>query len=177
VLDLGLSEIDGWAVLERIREVSDVPVMVVTARNLETDKARGRLSGADDYLAKPSAELLARIKALLRRSSPTDDAQREYRHARLAVDVATRTVVANGHRVELTPTEFRLLALLVRHAGQVFLAARDPGAGLARPLGHRPRRVRFTALNLRRKLRWSSLPESPIETVRGFGCRYRATAG
>jgi DNA-binding response OmpR family regulator len=175
LLDLNLPVLDGWSVLERIRDVSAVPVMVLTARGLETDKARGLLSGADDYLTKPfgGAELVARIGGLLRRSPRQGDGPRAYADARLEVDFETRAVVVDGRAVTLTPTEFRLLALLVRHPAQVLSPLEILEQSWHDPSGIGTGRVKFTVLNLRRKLGWSDVAVSPIETVRGFGYRYR----
>jgi DNA-binding response OmpR family regulator len=176
LLDLNLPVLDGWSVLERIRDVSTVPVMVLTARGLETDKARGLLSGADDYLTKPfgSAELMARISGLLRRAPRRDAGPRAYVDAQLRIDFESRDVVVDGGSVALTPTEFRLLALLVRHPGQVLSPLEILERGWHDPSGIGTGRVKFTVLNLRRKLGWADVAISPIETVRGFGYRYRA---
>ncbi|HMD46376.1 MAG TPA: response regulator transcription factor [Acidimicrobiales bacterium] len=175
VLDVGLPGLDGWSVLERIRDVSDVPVMVLTARGLETDKARGLLSGADDYLTKPfsNAELVARVRALLRRSLPVSDGPSVYDDGILRLDFAAHTVTCRQQVVELTPTEFRLLAVLARQAGQVLSARQLLEQGWHDPSGIGTGRVKFTVLNVRRKLGWSDVSSSPIETVRGFGYRYR----
>ena len=175
LLDLNLPVLDGWSVLERIRDVSAVPVMVLTARGLETDKARGLLSGADDYLTKPfgSAELVARIGGLLRRASRRGDGPLTYVDSRLRVDFETRGVVVDDISVTLTPTEFRLLALLIRQPGEVLSPLEILERGWHDPSGIGTGRVKFTVLNLRRKLGWSEVTASPIETVRGFGYRYR----
>ena len=176
LLDLNLPVLDGWSVLERIRDVSSVPVMVLTARGLETDKARGLLSGADDYLTKPfgSAELVARIGGLLRRTPRAGAGPRAYVDSRLYVDFESRDVVVDGRSVALTPTEFRLLALLVRHPGQVLSPLEILAQGWHDPSGIGTGRVKFTVLNLRRKLGWADVTVCPIENVRGFGYRYRA---
>jgi len=178
VLDVGLPALDGWSVLERIRDVSDVPVMLLTARGLETDKARGLLSGADDYLTKPfsNAELVARVGALLRRSPPVTEGPSVYDDGRLRVDFSTHEVQRAGEDVKLTPTEFRLLSVLVRQTGQVPSPRQLLEQGWHDPSGIGTGRVKFTVLNLRRKLGWDDAENSPIETVRGFGYRYRAPA-
>lgn len=175
VLDLGLPKLDGWTVLERLRHVSDVPVLLLTARGLEQDKVRGLLGGADDYLTKPygNDELVARLGSLLRRKPPQHDPT-VYDDGRVRVDLARGGVEVAGSPVPLTPTEFRLLAALVRHPGQVLthdqlleLAWREaPGAGRGR--------IKFAILGLRRKLGWTDGETSPIESVRGFGYWYVA---
>ncbi|MEN3309570.1 MAG: hypothetical protein V7603_5772 [Micromonosporaceae bacterium] len=180
VLDVGLPEMDGWQVLERLRDVSDVPVLVLTAHGQETDKVRGLRSGADDYLTKPfaNAELLARVEALLRRSSNAATwASQVYDDGLLNLDPTGRRAYVHGEEVRLTPTEFRLLNALVRHAGAVL----SPNQLLAQawddPTGIGQERVKFAVLRLRRKLGWTDPETSPIESVRGFGYRYRRPSG
>ena len=179
VLDIGLPRLDGWTVLERLRHVSDVPVLLLTARGLENDKVRGLLSGADDYLTKPygNDELVARVGSLLRRKPPRPDNPSIYDDGLLRVDFAAGGVAVEGAPVALTPTEFRLLATLVRHAEQVLthdqlleLAWHEvPGSGRGR--------IKFAVLGLRRKLGWADAARSPIESVRGFGYRYVSPSG
>jgi DNA-binding response OmpR family regulator len=175
VLDVGLPGLDGWSVLERIRHRSDVPVLVLTARGLESDKVRGLLSGADDYLTKPFSndELVARVGALLRRARTTTPTTPEFVDARLRIDFGDNRVHLGETEVALTPSEFRLLAALVRHSGQVLTNAQLLEQAWHDPSGIGPGRVKFTVLSLRRKLGWTDLDGCPIETVRGFGYRYR----
>jgi DNA-binding response OmpR family regulator len=176
ILDIGLPGLDGWQVLERLRDVSDVPVLLLTAHGQESDKVRGLRGGADDYLTKPftNAELVARVEALLRRSAgPASWADEVYDDGVLRIDPAARRTFVAGEEVRLTPTEFRLLNVLVRHAGAVL----SPNQLLAQawddPTGIGPERVKFAVLRLRRKLGWTDPDASPIESVRGFGYRYR----
>jgi DNA-binding response OmpR family regulator len=181
VLDVGLPEMDGWQVLERLRDVSDVPVLVLTAHGQEAEKVRGLRGGADDYLTKPfaNAELLARVEALLRRSSGNQNnwASQVYDDGVVHLDPTKRRVYVKGDEKRLTPTEFRLLNALVRHAGAVL----SPNQLLAQawddPTGIGQERVKFAVLRLRRKLGWSDPDDSPIESVRGFGYRYRRNGG
>lgn len=175
ILDLSLPVLSGWAVLERIRTVSQVPVMVLTARDLERDKVRGLMSGADDYLTKPfgNDELVARVGALLRRSPPQDDEDAVYDDGLLRIDFGTRDVRVDGRTVDLTPTELRLLTALVRSARQVLSPSQLLVQGWNDSSGASPGRVKFSVLGLRRKLGWADLRTSPIENVRGFGYRYR----
>jgi DNA-binding response OmpR family regulator len=170
---------DGWQVLERLRDVSDVPVLLLTAHGQESDKVRGLRGGADDYLTKPftNAELVARVEALLRRSAgATSWADEVYDDGVLRIDPASRRTYVDGAEVRLTPTEFRLLNVLVRHVGAVL----SPNQLLAQawddPTGIGPERVKFAVLRLRRKLGWTDPDASPIESVRGFGYRYRRPA-
>ncbi len=126
LLDVVMPRMDGWQTLDRIRDVSDIPVIILTGkRRAEEDIVRGLDCGADDYLLKPvgNRELVARVKAALRRAelSSSADAKREitYSDGFLTVDVAERKVIVNGERVKLTPREFRLFALLVENAGRI----------------------------------------------------------
>src|SRR3954452_13696439 len=109
VLDVGLPEMDGWQVLERLRDVSDVPVLVLTAHGQEAEKVRGLRGGADDYLTKPfaNAELLARVEALLRRAGSGASWENQvYDDGLLRLDPTGRMVLVSGHEVRLTPIEF-----------------------------------------------------------------------
>ena len=179
ILDIGLPGMDGWQVLERLRDISDVPVLLLTAHGQESDKVRGLRGGADDYLTKPftNAELVARVEALLRRApAPASWADEVYDDGILRIDPAARRTYVDDAEVRLTPTEFRLLNVLVRHAGAVL----SPNQLLAQawddPTGIGPERVKFAVLRLRRKLGWTDPDASPIESVRGFGYRYRRPA-
>jgi len=126
LLDVVMPRMDGWQTLARIRDVSDIPVLILTGkRRVEEDIVHGLDCGADDYLLKPvgNRELVARVKAALRRAelSSSAEARREitYSDGFLTVDVAERKVVVNGERIKLTPREFRLFALLVENAGRI----------------------------------------------------------
>jgi DNA-binding response OmpR family regulator len=174
ILDIGLPGMDGWQVLERLRDVSDVPVLLLTAHGQESDKVRGLRGGADDYLTKPftNAELVARVEALLRRTGGVASwADEVYDDGVLRIDPSARRTYVDGGEVRLTPTEFRLLNVLVRHAGAVL----SPNQLLAQawddPTGIGPERVKFAVLRLRRKLGWDA-GNSPIHAVRGVGYRY-----
>jgi DNA-binding response OmpR family regulator len=176
VLDVGLPDLDGWQVLERIRDISEVPVLMLTGYADEPDKVRGLRAGADDYLTKPFGldEFTARLEALLRRGSraPTEPDD-TFLDGDLCVDFGRRTVTLGGEPVAVTPIEFRLLAALVRHPGQTLSSeqllrlAWDDGSGIGAD------RVKFSVHRLRRKLGWDELERSPIEAVRGFGYQYR----
>ena len=121
---MGLPDLDGWQVLERIRDMSDAPVLVLTARSSERDKVRGLNAGADDYLTKPFSrvELLARLQAIRRRQVTASAARTSYDDGRIRIDFAHQQVTVNGEPVLLTPTEYRLLSALVRHTGQILSA-------------------------------------------------------
>ena len=123
VLDIAMPVMDGWQVLERIREVSSVPVLMLTAAAQERDKIRGLTGGADDYVTKPFSgdEFLARVAAMLRRTTKAQEASSAniYRDPEISIDFPRHEVVVRGQQVELSPTEFRLLSVLTRNAGQV----------------------------------------------------------
>jgi DNA-binding response OmpR family regulator len=174
VLDVTMPEMDGWQTLERIRDLTDVPVLMLTARAGELDKVRGLKAGADDYVVKPFGrqELLARVEALLRRAGGAPEVRETYVDAAVTIDFAAREVTVGAATVALTPLEFRLLAALVRHPNQVLsrdqlldLVWGDSGTVAAD-------QVKLYIGYLRRKLGWET-DTSPVETVRGFGYRYR----
>jgi len=125
LLDVMMPRMDGWQTCHRIREVSDVPIVIVTGRQKsEADVVCGLDYGADDYLIMPvgKKELAARVKAILRRAdSPYRQGLKRatYGDKHLVVDVAERRVIADGERVRLTPTEFKLLAVLLENAGRI----------------------------------------------------------
>ena len=177
ILDIGLPEMDGWTVLERIRDLSDVPVLILTAHGLEVDKVRGLRGGADDYLTKPfgNAELVARVQALLRRSGSEHQQSEIYDDGSVRVNFGAHEVAVGGVPVELTATEYRLLAALVRHRGQVLSPVKLLELAWSDPFGIGPDRVKYSVMRLRRKLGASSGQDSPIEAVRGFGYRYRSS--
>ena len=120
LLDLGLPDMDGQAVLKRLREWSQVPILVVSVRGQEEDKITALDNGANDYITKPfsTGELLARLRAA-QRSSQEPATDTTFRSGPLQVDLATRTVKVKGRTVRLSATEYSLLHLFVKHAGKV----------------------------------------------------------
>lgn len=122
ILDVMMPEIDGWQVCERLREVSDVPIVLLTAKISQDDVMRGLQLGADDYVKKPFnlSELELRIKAILRRTSMEHrDYDPLYEDSTLRIHLERRQILRHGTAVHLTPTEFRLLSYLVRNRGHV----------------------------------------------------------
>ncbi|HTK98179.1 MAG TPA: response regulator [Pseudomonadales bacterium] len=121
ILDLGLPDIGGVEVVKRLREWTEVPVIILSARTDETDKIAALDAGADDYLTKPFGvgELLARLRVAMRRSARTQDGTQVVTVGPVTVDLNARRVERDGAAVHLTPIEYRLLALLVKHAGKV----------------------------------------------------------
>jgi DNA-binding response OmpR family regulator len=178
LLDVGMPELDGWATLERLRDLSDVPVIMLTARTGELDRVRGLTRGADDYVSKPFGrqELLARVQALLRRAGGRTEAPRDhYADGFVSIDYANRAVRVGEEPVALTPLEFKLLAAFVQNPNQVL--SRDQLLGLVwgDPYGVSGDQVKLYVGYLRRKLSPGAPEAVPIDTVRGFGYRYRKT--
>jgi DNA-binding response OmpR family regulator len=174
LLDLGLPDDDGIDVLRDIRRRGALPVIVVTAREAETDRVLGLELGADDYVTKPFSprELVARVKAVLRREERTevrDDAP--IVAGRVRLDPASREVHIDGDPVDLTRMEFDLLAYLVARPGRVFSRTQLLEAVWGYPDDVDSRTVDVHIAQLRRKLGSSS----PVKTVRGVG--YKADVG
>ena len=176
LLDIMMPEMDGYEFLREYRRERSVPVIIITAREEETDAVLGLELGADDYVIKPfrMRELVARVRAVLRRSEHADSNARPLHVGDILLDEATHTVTARGQPVSLTPTEFNLLGLLMRSAGQVLtrqqLADRlteNGFAGLERTLNVHVR-------NLRAKIEPDSDRPRYIETVFGVGYRFSA---
>jgi DNA-binding response OmpR family regulator len=174
LLDVVMPELDGWRTLELIRDVSNVPVIMLTSRDTELERVRGLRGGADDYVGKPfsPAELSARIEAVLRRTAEKAPAKERYDDGTVRIDFPTRSVTVRGQRIPLTPLEFRLLSVLTEHAGNVL--SRDQLIDLVwgRSSGSSGDPVKIYVGYLRKKV--EEEPASPrlIETVRGFGYRY-----
>ena len=173
VLDLSMPDLDGFETLERLRDVSDVPVILLTARSGEIDKVRGFRGGADDYVVKPFGrqELLARIEALLRRA-PEPTHLEHYDDGAISIDYARRLVMSRGLPVSLTPLEFRLLDAFARHPGQVLSADQLIEQCWGHEAGVSRDQVKLYVSYVRKKLGQDSDDWQPIETVRGFGYRY-----
>ena len=178
LLDIGLPDIDGFEVLRRIRAFSDVPVVMLTARDDAMDKVKGLELGADDYVTKPfnHLELMARVRAVLRRLSMPVPATRapSFRSAELEVDFARQEARLHGEPLELTPTEYKLLYHLVRNAGHVLthgtLLAKVWGREYVDEVDY----IRVYIRRLRDKL--GDDPNDPryIRTERGLGYRFLA---
>ena len=162
VLDLGLPRLDGIDVARAIRRESDLPIIMLTARVEEDDRLKGLEVGADDYMTKPFSprELVARVKAVMRRTYATADS---FRAADLVIDVPRMRVTRDGNPIELTPTEFQLLATLARHAGRVFTRAQLLESDEAFD-----RAIDSHIKNLRRKLG----EREYIATVYGIGYKF-----
>src|SRR5437879_1078504 len=121
ILDIDMPELDGWTMLKRIRDLSDLPVLMLTAHGNELERVRALQGGADDFVSKPFGhqELAARVQALLRRASARDWPEQTYADSLVTIDFSQRAVRYRERDVRLTPLEFKLLATFVRHPNQV----------------------------------------------------------
>ena len=174
VLDLGLPGRDGLDVARSLRQTSNVPIVMLTARGDETDRIVGLELGADDYVVKPFSpkELVARVRAVLRRTQAAGGGAEMLRVADVEVDLPRMRVSVAGRPVDLTPTEFQLLAALIREPGRVFTRGQllDAVHGVA--FESYERAVDAHVKNLRRKL--EPIPGRPryLLTVHGVGYRF-----
>ncbi len=175
ILDITMPDMNGYETLERIRDLTDVPVLMLTARTQELEKVRGLAGGADDYVVKPFGrqELLARVHVLLRRSGAKANLTEAYRDRFLEIDFAQRRVTAEGRAVQLTPLEFKLLSAFVQHPNQVLTRDQLLELVWSDPYAVSGDQVKLYVGYLRRKLAPGAPDGTPIETVRGFGYRYR----
>jgi DNA-binding response OmpR family regulator len=176
VLDLGLPGIDGLELTRRIRRDSDVPILMVTARGAESDKLLGLEIGADDYITKPfsTAELIARVRALLRRSTGTLT-ERVLEFGGLRIDPARRAVARDGEPIPLTTLEFDLLWFLASRPGRVFSreALMEQVWGSDRVVDDRS--IDSLVSRLRRKLEPENTAPRFLQTVWGAGYRFTET--
>ena len=178
LLDITMPKMNGWETCRLMREVSDVPIIVLTASDDEVDKARGLDLGADDYVTKPYSlvELQARIRAVLRRAEMPSVSQRrpkttKYRIGSLVVDIAAHSVTRHDKPVSLTPTEFRLLEHLLSHAGMVLSHAQLLTAAWGFAYSDATELLKPTISRLRQKIEDDPSNPAIIETVYGVGYR------
>jgi DNA-binding response OmpR family regulator len=173
VLDVNMPDLDGWATLERIRDLSDVPVVMLSARGEELEKVRALRAGADDYVTKPFGrqELLARVESVLRRAVGSGPKE-TYSDALLTVDFAERRLTVGERSVELTPLEFKLLATFVEHPNQLLEHGQLLELVWGGERGTSRDQVKLYVGYLRKKLADAGAQPGAIETVRGFGYRY-----
>ena len=175
ILDLGLPGLDGLDVTRRIRRDSDVPVIMLTARDDELDKLLGLELGADDYLTKPFSprELVARVRAVLRRADAGSEraADEIVRAGELTLDVPRMRAELDGRTIDLTPTEFQLLAALARQPGRIFTRSQllDALHGVA--FESYERAIDTHVKNIRRKLEPD--PRRPVHILTVYGVGYR----
>ena len=173
VLDLGLPGLDGLDVARALRKESDVPIIMLTARVTEDDRLQGLEIGADDYVTKPFSprELVARVRAVLRRSERQHVDGDLLRVSDLTIDVACLSVRRGGEPIDLTPTEFQILATLARHPGRVFTRSQLLDAARGTDTEAYERAIDSHVKNIRRKLEPDPHAPRYLETVYGIGYR------
>ncbi len=173
LLDVMMPRMDGWETAGRIRQVSKVPIIMLTGKDAEGDKLKGFDLGVDDYMTKPFsfAEMVARVQAVLNRTRQTltDVKPKRYSSGDLVIDTDARRVTKGGQVIELTPTEYRLLATLAENAGRVLsheqLLNKVWGYEFGEDTGYVKRYIWY----LRRKIEDDPRKPEHILTERGFG--------
>jgi two-component system KDP operon response regulator KdpE len=174
VLDVMMPGVDGWEIGKRLREKSSVPIIMLTAKDQEMDKLRGFKAGVDDYVTKPFsfAELVARVNAVLARSTSDANSNLILKSTNLVIDFDQRKVTVGNDRIDLSPTEFRLLESLARRANQTVatetLLGEVWGSDYAGELAH----VKNYIWSLRKKIEIDPGDPQHILTERGFGYRF-----
>jgi two-component system, OmpR family, KDP operon response regulator KdpE len=176
ILDLGLPDIDGFSVLERLREWSDVPIIILSVRSRENEKVRALELGADDYVTKPfgMAEFLARIRAALRRHQPETAVPTVFTVDDLVFDSITRKVLLKGADIRLSPKQYRLLQTLVQHAGKVVTHQQLLNEVWGPAHTGDVQYLRVFVKNLRQKI--EPYPERPHYLLTELGVGYRMRA-
>lgn len=176
ILDVMLPELNGFEILKKIREKSQTPVLMLTARGDDIDRIVGLEIGADDYLAKPCnpRELVARIKAIIRRSKKSPVLQPVLTVDNLTLDNTKRSVSLEDIELELTNAEFNILEMLLRSPGQAFSKEELTEQALGRQYTAFDRSIDVHISNLRSKLGNNQSNEPRIKTVRGYGYMYDA---
>ncbi len=174
VLDLMLPGMDGLEVCRLIREESDIPIIMLTARTTDQDRLAGLELGADDYVTKPFSprELAARVRAVLRRL-PAERGPAKIERGELTVDFLKREVSLAGRHINFTPAEFKLLAVLVKEPGRVFSRAQLIEKALGHDFEGFDRTIDVHILNLRRKLEPDPSHPKYIKTLYGAGYKFQ----
>ncbi len=172
ILDLGLPDMDGKAVVRRVREWSIVPILVLTVRDQEQEKIEALDAGADDYVTKPfgMGELLARVRVLLRRSV-TPDSSPVITCGELELDLTLRRVTVRGQEVKLTPTEYELIRVLAQNAGRVLTHNQLLQAVWGESYAGDTHYIRIYIGQLRRKIEANPTQPQYIQTESGVGYR------
>jgi DNA-binding response OmpR family regulator len=179
VLDLGLPDMDGLDVCRRLRSSSKTPIIMLTARDEESDKLVGLELGADDYITKPFSpkELVARVRAVLRRAEAANEPRELIRVGDLSLDIPRMRVQRGGKTIDLTPTEFELLTALATQPGRIFTRAQllDAVHGVA--IETYERAIDAHIKNIRKKLEHNPREPEYILTVYGVGYRLNDEGG
>jgi two-component system response regulator CpxR len=176
VLDVMLPKMNGFEVLKVIRENQNTPILMLTARGEEVDKIVGLEIGADDYIAKPCnpRELIARIKAILRRSNKSPQKKTLIELDNITIDSNKRVITVNNKVIEVTNAEFNILELLMRSPGQAFSKEELTEYALGRKYTAFDRSIDVHVSNLRNKIGLNKNGGAKIKTVRGYGYLYDA---
>jgi two-component system KDP operon response regulator KdpE len=179
ILDLALPDLDGAAVVERLRSWSDVPIIVLSVRSSEAEKIRLLELGADDYVVKPfgMGELLARARAALRRQRTGAVADPVVRVGHLTIDLARRSVAVDGTEVQLTPKEYRLLDVLARHAGNVVSHQQLLKDVWGPSHAHDTHYLRIFIRKIRKKIEKDPVQPKILRTELGVGYRLAPASG
>ncbi|MBC8016309.1 MAG: response regulator transcription factor [Sporomusaceae bacterium] len=174
VLDLMLPGLDGWGVCRKIRQGSDVPIIMLTARDEESDRLVGLEIGADDYVTKPFSpkEVVARAKVILRRTHKEMMRYEPMRVGNLIIDLERHQVTKDAQLIELTPTEFKMLEILVANAGKVFSRLQIVEQTQGYTFEGYERTVDAHIKNLRRKIEVNPRVPQYIQTVYGIGYKF-----
>jgi DNA-binding response OmpR family regulator len=174
LLDIMMPKMDGYQFLRAYREERQTPVIIITAREEETDAVLGLDLGADDYVVKPfrMRELMARIRAILRRADGVEEQAKPLRVGEIVLDQVSHTVTVRNTAVDLTPLEFDLLAILMRSPGQVFTRTQLVDHLLNSGFTGLDRTLNVHIRNLRMKIEADPSSPQAIETVFGVGYRF-----
>jgi two-component system alkaline phosphatase synthesis response regulator PhoP len=174
ILDLMLPEMDGWDVCRALRKESDVPIIMLTARVEESDKLIGLELGADDYVTKPFSprELVARVRSVLRRAEGMPAKPERLSHAEITVDLSRHLVEVRGQAIELTPTEFDLLATLMEDPGRAFTRSQLLEAVQGYAYDGYERTIDVHIKNLRQKIEVDAGNPQRVKTVYGIGYKF-----
>jgi two-component system KDP operon response regulator KdpE len=174
ILDLGLPDLDGIEVTRRLREWTQIPIIIVSVREQENDKIAALDAGADDYLTKPfgAGELLARIRVALRRSTQNEN-EPVFTSGGLEMDLTLRIVTVGGQPVSLTPTEYDLLKTLIKHAGRVLTHRQLLRTVWGNTYENDTHILQVNISNLRRKIEPDPTRPSHIVTEPGVGYRLK----
>jgi len=177
VLDLGLPGMDGLDVARQLRRETEMPIIMLTARVEESDRLRGLDVGADDYITKPFSprEVVARVRAVLRRVEPHRTVTNALQRGDLTIDMSKMTVTRRGAAVDLTPTEFQLLAALAQQPGRVFTRAQLLDAVRGTEVDSFERAIDAHVKNIRRKLEVETRRPRYLLSVYGIGYKFADT--
>lgn len=171
ILDVMMPMMDGWETIQHVRKMSDLPIIMLTAKGTVQDKVTGLSTGADDYLVKPfdEAELLVRVKALLRRTGHSNSGENILKYQGMVIDLIAREAMYEGMGINLTQTEFDILAALIEHRGKVLSREQLVDMIWGIEFMGEDRTVDSHIKNLREKLQKAGVDKSIVKTVWGIG--------